>query len=202
MLVEFIGLPGSGKTTYLKNLKQQSNDIIDRKSLEKVTVSFSSFIKFAIKNRSLFFIFGLGTLYNFELDLKRWYALIIGVHATLKQFAKIDEVNKSNTKKNIIMDEGLLQRSLSIFYFNPRKLNLYFFKKTIKTILKLKIIDEVIYLNINPITSIERCLNRTDGLPYRYKKFDISSLKSKFNNTIKGIQFIKNNCSIKFTQIN
>lgn len=202
MLIEFIGLPGSGKTTYLEKLNQQSDAIIDRKSLEKITISFSSFIKFAVKNRSLFFIFGLGTLYNVELNLKRWYALIIGVHATLKQFAKIDKINKSNTKNSIIMDEGLLQRSLSIFYFNHRKLNPYFFKKAIKTISKLNLIDEVIYLNIEPITSIERCLNRNSGLPYRYKKFNTESLKLKFNNTIKGIEFIKNNSSIKFKQIN
>jgi len=199
MLVEFIGLPGSGKTTYLEKLKQQSDDIIERKTLEKTTLSFGSYMKYIVKNRSLFFMFGLGVLYNFDFNLKRWYALLIGVHATLIQYAKIDKIDNSNS---IIMDEGLLQRSLSIFYFNDRKLNPYFFKKVIKIISKLNCINKVIYLNIEPITSIERCKKRDSGLPYRYKKFSTESLKFKFNNTIKGIEFIKNNSHIKFKQIN
>lgn len=199
MIVELVGLPGCGKTTYLEKLHKRSTDIIDRKKLDKSRISTLSYMKFIFNNKSLFFVFGIGVLYNFEINLKRWLTLLLGVHSTFIQYAKIFEIKNQN---NIVMDEGLLQRSLSVFYFNHRKLNPYLFKKVIKIISDSRYIDHIVFFNIEPILSIERCKKRESGLPYRYKKFDIETLKLKFRNAINGIEYIKNNSLIRFKQIN
>ncbi len=186
MLIEFVGLPGSGKTTYFNKIK--NNDTIGRDSIEKIPLSLKQYYTYTFKNFKLFFYFFIGILYNFELDLKRWYALIIGVHSTWKQFAKIDTLNN----KNIILDEGLLQRSLSIFYFHNRKYNPVLFNKVLKIIPQKHPITKIIVFSIDPISSIERCANRKSGLPYRYKKLNKNNLLKKFNYILQGIQKIEN----------
>lgn len=195
MLIEFIGLPGSGKTTFEKTLIQDSDveSILNRQGLDEMKISFKNLWAYFFKNWKLVGLFMVGTLWNFEINLKRWYALIIGVKTTLVQYAKIDFEIKKNPDLKIIMDEGLLQRINSVYGFHRRILNFFLMQKHLELIKGLGVIDKVYYLKVSTSVSIDRCKIRSTGLPYRYLNFDKEQLISKFNYAQLGLEKIRFN---------
>lgn len=193
MIIEFIGLPGSGKTTYYYKIRNATT--IGRDSLENVPLSLKQYLVFTLKNSKLYIYLILGILYNFELDLKRWYALMLGVHGTWIQYVKIFSYSYKNKNNTIVMDEGLLQRSLSVFYFNERKWNPVLFNKVINVLHKKKYFNKIVFFKIKPEKSLLRCTNRKSGLPYRYKKFDQDTILNKFNYLLSGMEKIESKFS-------
>lgn len=183
MLIECIGLPGSGKTTYLNNNKT----FVVRETIDESEISIIKEFIFYLKNWKLVSLFWLGVFYNFDIRIKKWYALVIGVNKTLKQYAKINYLFK---EKEIILDEGLLQRALSVYCFKKRTFNLVLLKKTIIKIKKHTTIDVVYVFEVSVDESIKRSLNRPDGLPFRFKKLSNDKLIISLTNFQKGIFII------------
>lgn len=194
MIVEYIGLPGSGKTTSMYTIinTNPSNVIVTREYLDNIKLSKLDYLFFISNSYCLVTNMYLGVLYNIEFKFKRWYTLFNGVNKTLNQYAKIYYVIKHNPCSNFILDEGLLQRSISIYCFNKTKINMFLFKKQLEIIKKMQLIDEIRYLNVSIDKAIERCNGRPGGLPYRYSLLNIDSLKEKFHNNIEGFEIIKN----------
>ncbi len=193
MLVEFIGLPGSGKTTYLEvRTKDLSKDkVLTRLDLKKEQLNIAAFVLYLFRNFSLFFYFKIGVLYNIDFNLKRWYALMKGVVGTLQDFAKIDRILREDKNRIIVLDEGLLQRSLSVFCFFDRKANPFLFKRILRVIKRSKIIDEIDYIKVNLQTSIDRCQKRDSGFPFRFRSLKEKVIFVKFNNQLKGVKLIE-----------
>lgn len=195
MLTEFIGLPGSGKTTFEKTLTQpfEAKNTLTRESLAREEIPFRKLCLYFLRHKRLVSLFMLGTLYNFEFEynLRKWRALIGAVKITLVQYAKIDLAIKNNPDLKVIMDEGLLERTISIYSFHIRKHNLYLMNKQLALIAKMGVIDKVYYLKVSRSLSILRCQNRSDGLPLRYKRLDDNELVLKFDNKLLGLEAVK-----------
>ena len=108
MIIEFYGLPGSGKTTAAQKLKEVQG-------VEPVTITgrrelcFLS-AKFALKNPKAFFLtFGL-ILVN-SRDLKMFYYKLMNV--LLYRTAKYEKALEAHMP--VLLDEGLFQNVLSLF---------------------------------------------------------------------------------------
>jgi hypothetical protein len=189
MLIEFIGLPGSGKTTYLQS-KFEKN-ILTREEIKNRKIPMKTRFSFYFQEWKIVMLFVLGLLYNFEFKLKKWYALVLGVTATLKQYSLVYHYIKKQPNRSIILDEGLLQRSLSICSYNDRKYNVQLLKILVKKINNLNIIDLVYSFEITIEESKNRCKKRKSGLPFRFQNLNVSELNNKLNNFQKGILILK-----------
>jgi hypothetical protein len=203
MLTELIGLPGSGKTTFEKKLTQglDAKNTLTRKNLGHI--SLTQFCVYLVKQRKLVGLFILGLLYNFEFEitLLKWRALIRQVRDTLVHFAKIDLAISNNPDIQIFMDEGLLERTISIYSFHSRKHNLFLMNKQLEIISKLGIIDRVYYLKVSRSLSIIRCKTRPEGLPVRYRFLENEELIEKFNNKLSGLENIKAHFNDKLIEL-
>lgn len=193
MLIELIGLPGSGKTTFEKALIHDfdAKNTLTRNTLARI--SLKNLCLYCLKHKQLVGLFMLGTVYNFELkfSLSKCSALIGLVKDTLVRYAKIDLAIKNNPDINIIMDEGLLERTISIYSFTYRKHNLYLMNKQLALIAKMGVIDKIYYLKVPASLSIHRCKHREEGLPIRYRRLDDKELLVKFNNKLSGLENTK-----------
>jgi len=185
VLIEFIGLPGSGKTTYLKKIIEK--DTITREKIEQMKIPIRMELAFYFSEWKLFVLFAAGVCYNFEFRIKRWYALIIGVRATFKQYAYVYNCAKKNEITSIVLDEGLYQRALSVFSYNERKYNERLLKIVVKRINHLNIINAVYFFEISVKESIARCNGREGGLPFRFQSFNGVELDKRMNIFYKGI---------------
>ncbi len=192
MITEFIGLPGSGKTTLLKK-KQKKNQgkFITRKDLTSQRTPLILRLRFLWRNPGLHYLFLLGFILNADVKLKRWYALWKGIDQTFRQYAQIQYLHNQSQDIKILLDEGLLQRSISVYCFNNRKWNAYLLHKQIEYIKNKQWVNEVIYIKIDIDTSMERCEKRRDGFPYRYRNISRNLIKEKFALNLKGFQIIQ-----------
>lgn len=189
MLIEFIGLPGSGKTTYLKS--KIGAKILTREQIENRKIPMITRFSFYLKEWRLISLFTIGILYNFDFKIKKWYALIIGVQATLRQYSFVYYCKKKKHGLSIILDEGLFQRSLSVFSFNDRKYNIYLLKKISKKINSLNIIDSVYCFDLTVEESLSRSEKREDGLPFRFQNLKKLELNNKFYIFQRGLIILK-----------
>ena len=90
MITEFIGLPGSGKTYISDKVVLRLGNSYTRAMLEKENASFLSSLKFVIKIKRCFFLIVISFLVNVTLNLKKTYALFLGIKDILKLYTIIN----------------------------------------------------------------------------------------------------------------
>lgn len=126
ILVDFFGLPGSGKTTIARLLVNELNEkgyeiqeniyYINNEcsSLKRMVIKTFNTITFTIKNFSyicdLFSMFNKGTSRNIREVIKQWVNVCF----------VLTNVNQTNQKDFVIADQGIVQAaiSLSVTYNN------------------------------------------------------------------------------------
>jgi len=197
MIIEYIGLPGSGKTTLAFKEKQKNKNIYLRSDLQNEQIDIIDIFSFILKRRKITFYLFIGTLYNFDINIKKWYTLILGVIKTIKDYSIIEKKINKNSNTIILMDEGILQRSLSVFCFNKKKFNFFLLKQIISVLLKYNLINKVYYIKVKSSTAIERCKNRSNGFPFRYSNLNSEKIASKFDHQLECYNVIASYFNVK-----
>lgn len=138
MIIELFGLPGSGKTTFGNNLDKGNFIFIKSKK-------YSFIFKVICIFKYLIFFFWLKEIILETLKFKKWKLVRFKVSLVISTLCTFSEANsiKNNTEKNILLDEGFLQRLLSVY---EEKKDIEFFQKIVKKVL---LTDCVFIINFN-----------------------------------------------------
>lgn len=209
-IIEFIGLPGVGKTTTFKHLSNywnSSNYWTPYQKCEfpkyKPQLSLRSKIKnlMLLKVQKEIIIPNFTSLYQ-EKFIKDnqyfmdclWYATAglkvnkLGKDHRLKSFdfiltliAKNQFIKEYNKAEYCIIDEGLLH---NISLVTSENENLDKFKEQVEEILeKTKLVDVVFYFKTDVDIIVKRLINR-NSIPFPYEGMDESQLKNLFLSSI------------------
>jgi len=158
MIVEFFGMPGSGKTTIL-------NKFIEAQHISGCTVVRGTLDHFSSKKRiflklinSLFCV-----LINPSFYFKNFFFFLIDKKENgINDFINITYLctryfKYNNTKKLVIFDQGLLQAYWSVLSFSSKKssYDFAFFKSKI---------EKVVIIELEESINRQRLFKRTDNL--------------------------------------
>tara|TARA_B100001063_G_C16705908_1_gene525218 strand:+ start:207 stop:863 length:657 start_codon:yes stop_codon:yes gene_type:complete len=173
LYIEFIGMPASGKSYYLKKIKKnlkkekvKSNNFEELNKLAKVFFLILFFIKYPIYSIKVLYVF-------FNLDFKK--------RETRRHFyyflneAPLRIYNQLNNKI-IINSEGFMYRS--VFYINS--LRSLFNKKKIKTFINnLPKTHLLIFVKSSKNLNIKRSKKREYGYLYTKQDLKLYSINEK-----------------------
>ncbi|WP_075522621.1 hypothetical protein [Candidatus Pelagibacter communis] len=182
MIIEFIGLPGSGKSYISKkliySLKKNKKEIIFENKLKiNKIIKIYLFLKFCLKNLGLCLVFTIIHLSNKTLDKNKKN---LHFYWIVREIIAFEYCNKFG--KVLIRSEGFHQRFL--FYL----INIGKTKISNSEMILLKLIpipDKIVMISISKNKSIFLTKKRKKGF-----KYDANSL-NKINHTIKILKQIK-----------
>ena len=175
-LIEIIGLPGGGKTTFINALRQYSNfKIIEPKPPSAILIAFHTF----------YFLFRLA-LHRFSTLLKlfirkdgRWLLFKIGYRIA---------VHNNIKDSGILSEGGVLQPFISFFAENAEKS--FSCNELLELILLIPLPGHLIHFDIPVVLALERYQSREKkGLIKR--RFLVN--EKKFNNSKKMEKLIVKN---------
>lgn len=110
MIIELYGLPGSGKTTHAKNLVANYEYVLipnpKNTTLEKLSASF---------RHPGIVLFFLREIIFETIKNKTWLLVIFKISVLFSTLIKIIKASKCSADQKVLIDEGLLQRILSIY---------------------------------------------------------------------------------------
>jgi len=176
MIIEFYGLPGSGKTTIAMLVR----DILAKDGVETHFVSpneeiynksiFSKF-KEIYKLRKIFMILPIKDIFvsNSFKDLK----VLISSLVYTSMYYSLSSIGKTNKDLITIIDEGFLQRIFSLFSFHKIQ-NTILIKEYINAIPESQI---KIYLKVSSETALKRMKQR-GSFPIRMQNMDLAEIMS------------------------
>jgi hypothetical protein len=193
MIIEFIGLPGSGKSFYSNRLKiliekeSTSCDIYTRDTVDYSILKLLDYASFFWRTRYFSLVIMLALIFNIRYDIKKTYTLFLGVKETFKLYTYIYKNNKNSI---YILDEGINQRLISIFFFNNFFFNKGLFKVSLKLLNNKSLPDYLVYIDRDIEQSLKQAKKRLNGLPYRFRNFKNSKLHTVFYNQISGFDML------------
>jgi hypothetical protein len=165
MIIEFVGLPGSGKSYYAKRyVEQLESPVLTRESIAQTSLDIGRKLTSIWELKKIIFIFLFVSLLNSSLNIKKTYALFLGVISTLKLYMYI----VANKDKKFVLDEGVHQRILSILKFNNYFYNDRLFIYIVNILPQSILPNYLFYIDIPVKTAIEQATLRGAGLPYRF----------------------------------
>lgn len=180
MIIEFIGLPGCGKTAlshYLEEVLQKHGIHVWTRS-ELSTPQYCKFYKFIQYVR-------LAALWPDVILLVAWHLLTrkqvqkrIAFTSFMNTLLQRDILSRQLKKGEIaILDEGLIHRGASIFGYCKDKIDENIASKYISNV---PLPDVLVYLNVTPEIAIERIEHR--GRPNRMKDMGDEEIKHIMHN--------------------
>lgn len=185
MIVEFIGLPGSGKSTLINSLckyssgnniravtiSQQAQQVLSEKKSVKGYLRrksdrgwFFATYTFAREYPEVFRIVFENTIRNTPDSLD--FLDLLGQY----YFSQL----KQDDKRLVLADEGLLHRGSSIFLYPNAYSDLDHYLNQIPPS------QAVVWIDLDIDEAIERSLHRPKGLPQLYRKFTLEELSSNY----------------------
>lgn len=202
MFVEFIGLPGSGKSTLIKTLKRLSaHSDLPAVSLNHVAEEvlaarkenpgylrrkadrgwFYGTFSFAHKYPEIFRIAFENTLINTPGQLD--FLDLLGQY----HFARLSQ----EERRLVLVDEGLLHRGAAAF-LNPEA-----FSSLENYLDNIPAPDAVVFIDIDIETAIERSKQRKKGIPVHYRKFTEAELFQHYEH----LQALHQQCLTRQSQV-
>ncbi|MFW6017078.1 MAG: AAA family ATPase [bacterium] len=166
IIIDFFGLPGSGKTTIAhmlaKKLDNSGYDVQENiyiinnlfSSRKRMVLKFLCMIKYSIKNLfflyEIFSIIGNDTFKNYREALKQWINICF----------ILTNINKKNNSNFIIADQGIVQAAISLTV-NTDKNKL---RKIISKLCERIVIPiTFVYIDIDIETDLQRLEGRING---------------------------------------
>ncbi|MBI96381.1 hypothetical protein CL656_04480 [bacterium] len=187
MLIEFIGLPGSGKTYYQDYLISKKYNFLTRNDILERRLYYRDIVEFIYNNFSFVILLFISFLCNINWNIKKNYTLLLGI----KDIMKIYIIKKKLHDKDILLDEGIHQRLLSILFYRKSNLNMKLLNLLLVVMGKEFIPSKLIILDVSIDQSIENATKRKDGLPFRFKYFSEKDLLDRYNQFNRGIDLIE-----------
>lgn len=184
MIVEFVGTPGSGKTTLFQKIKNSIGDdilVLNRNEI----LSHIRIKRYFIYFKNLITHFGF-ILELFYLFFKFSYIMPFrGIISFLVFFSQIEVAKKIITKKEkmlIVFDEGFYQRINSFVMFSRKSVNSALIRKIIINKYSQNFLI-VLPQNIDVLS--ERLKNRQYGIRFsKIKKEKINEILKKGNDFV------------------
>jgi len=193
MIIELLGLSGSGKTTFSRTQEVNDNFLV----LGYQKFNFAKKINIFFKYPVIFFWFYEIISETFKTKLftliKFKFALILN---TFCIFNKAKKAAK-DSKKDIIIDEGFSQRLLSVY---DTKKSVEEFKKIFKKNIFLSDVVWVIESDFKKFKRFENLRNNRSLLGEKYLKKWFSITTYNYNNLLGSLEEL--NISYKIIKIN
>jgi len=191
MIIEFVGLPGSGKSFQLQKLKSYCPEVICVSTQDYYSLQ-QSFSRMYILCRFLFYIVNnlklllLLRRYKYPAQTFRSDMLLLFFLSNYKAFLK-----KYRNEDVVVIDQGLVQRLWYPFYRDSITMTAdheHITKEIIKLLYK-KIPYCVVLFNIAPEVAASRAVNR--GGDCFADRTDYTLLLNIYSEAIKGLECIK-----------
>jgi adenylate kinase family enzyme len=150
--IEFVGMPGAGKSTIVDKIKDDENHLIGTDDLNKIWMQFNVLQKIKI------------VLYSFE-NIRLWIEILKNIPANvscrncIQRLLKIPiyEAFLKVNENSIVLDQGSLQNVWSIMVRNKRVR-----RSSIEKLICLLAQDKTIFLvDVNEGVLVERITSRT-----------------------------------------
>jgi thymidylate kinase len=203
MLVELVGIPGSGKTTLYRHMSEAMkrrgllftdiNEISNRPPQPKSTPRFVTakpkraplykYIQFSRKHPEL--VHQTSELFGDESIKHFLYCLLASSFQSAVDIKRENEI--------VVMDEGFLSHSVAACFGNESSHILE------KIITLSPAFDAIIFINTPPEIAFERAVNRVGGSEKMMKKIitkfgDLSAFQKRKTALLKGIEFYRKKC--------
>lgn len=194
-IIEMVGLPGAGKSTCQTQIAEayRSREVTLRGDLERQpTVGFGEYLRFAARHPRVTFWFLVGVVLNLNFSPRLSKRFLDAVGTTIGNYVKM--ARSFDSDRLFIMDEGLWQRSLSIFCYNERWYNPFFLRMMARGIAGDFPFIAVIHVDAGIDTALARCEQREGGLPYRFQHLSGDELRRKFSRWDAGITCLRQEC--------
>ena len=171
LIIEILGIPGSGKSTYYEIIKNQlgnkKNKVKTQKIFKKIKdfISIFIFITYEIIStpKNLYLLLSIFD-YFIDDEHKRSFKLLVKRFCKIYRIYLLSKIRFISINK-IIIQESIIHLSINAKNKKPRK-----FINTIKKLYKTQNII-FLYLDINSDITLKRMINRGDKI----KKFYLGS---------------------------
>jgi len=178
-ILDFFGLPGSGKTTIAHMIARKLNE--DGYKIQESTYFINN--EYSLGKRIL-----VKTLYTFNFTIKHFsfmcelfFMLEKGAFKSWKEAVKqwvnicfvLTVLNKKNNNQYIIADQGIVQAAISLGIHSEKASVVDIYRKLCeKTVKPIKFV----YVEVDNETSLKR-LNSRENLPINYENTDYAQIQ-------------------------
>jgi thymidylate kinase len=196
-VVEFVGFPGSGKSTIVEayvnhfdqNKQRDLNEAILTKNLYKNTLHFLlNYLRCALGERKLI----LFIVYISICNLKYLPHLLKRTHTLIIKLANIKYYFSSRQNSYLLLDQGVIQLIWSFVYkYNSEKKAKKHFNQLI-LILEKYLPNKVVYVNLDVTENSKRIISRNKKCDFKhYNLQQLIIIQVIFSNLIN--EFLENN---------